>query len=71
MIDQKSNIIEPFKDVLAIFTIIQYNHMSIAIASNDTANPKHVNQLIKFFSWDKFFINKQIYPGPIKEHLKK
>lgn len=69
VIDDKSNVVTPFKDVLAMLTLSRYNNISLAIASNNT-EPKHANQLIKLFSWDQFFMNKQIYSGPIKTHLK-
>ncbi|XP_025202476.1 magnesium-dependent phosphatase 1-like [Melanaphis sacchari] len=62
--------IKHYPDVPQILKFLQDKNIGISVASR-TGEIDGAEQLIQLFGWDKYFQNKQIYPGSKVTHINK
>jgi magnesium-dependent phosphatase 1 len=60
---------ETFPEVTDVLEAIKDNQIDIGAASR-TTYPEGANSLLKLYGWDKYFRQKEIYPGSKVAHFK-
>lgn len=70
MVDYRGIIIDHYPETPTILKFLKNNNISISIASR-TGETEGAEQLIQLFDWNKYFQNKQIYPGTKDTHIKR
>lgn len=58
----------PYAGVLEVLEYLRSNKIPVAVISTSTP-PKAVGHLVYLLNWNVYFTNKQIYSGPIINHL--
>jgi len=70
ILDKSGKHMAPFPEVMQVLERLHNDGIDLGIASR-TCNPEGANSLIELFDWDKFFRQKEIYPGCKIGHFKK
>lgn len=70
VVDCRRIIIEHYPDIPKILKYLQDKNIGISVASR-TGETDGAEQLIQLFGWNKYFQNKQIYPGSKSKHINK
>jgi len=70
VVDSRGSVIKYYPDTPTILKYLKENNIGISVASR-TGEIDGAEQLIQLFGWNKYFQNKQIYPGSKDKHIKK
>jgi len=70
VVDSRGSVIKYYPDTPKILKYLKENNIGISVASR-TGEIDGAEQLIQLFGWNKYFQNKQIYPGSKDKHIKK
>ena len=68
--DSRGKTIKYFPEVPEVLEYLKNEGIPIAVASR-TTEIDGANQLIRLFKWEKYFVQKEIYPGCKLDHFKK
>jgi len=60
--------IKHYPDTPKVLKCLWDNHIDVSVASR-TGEVDGAEQLINLFGWNKYFTNKQIYPGSKDTHI--
>lgn len=70
MTDASGLILTPLPDILDVLKLLREYRIPAAVITNNT-EVHVIDELIHFYGWSPFFTSRQVYPGPIKKHLKR
>lgn len=70
MVDYRGSVIKHYPDTPKVLKYLWENNIDISVASR-TGETDGAEQLVTLFGWNKYFKNKQIYPGSKDTHIKK
>lgn len=70
VVDYRGCVIKHYPDIPKILKYLQDKNIGISVASR-TGETDGAEQLIQLFGWNKYFQNKQIYPGSKVKHINK
>lgn len=70
MVDHRGSIIKHYPDTPKVLKYLWDNKIGMSVASR-TGEIDGAEQLVNLFGWNKYFQNKQIYPGSKDTHIKK
>jgi len=70
VVDYTGSVIKHYPDTPKVLKYLQDKNIGISVASR-TGETDGAEQLIQLFGWNKYFQNKQIYPGSKDTHINK
>lgn len=70
VVDYRGSVIKHYPDTPKILKYLWDNNIGSSVASR-TGETDGAEQLINLFGWNKYFQNKQIYPGSKDTHIKR
>lgn len=68
MVDYRGCVIKHYPDTPKVLKYLHDKNIGISVASR-TGETDGAEQLIQLFGWNKYFQNKQIYPGSKDRHI--
>lgn len=68
--DFRGCVVKYYPDIPKVLKYLRDKNIGISVASR-TGETDGAEQLIQLFGWNKYFQNKQIYPGSKDTHIKK
>jgi len=68
--DSRDRVVKYYPDTPKVLKYLQDKNIGISVASR-TEDPEGAEQLIQLLGWNKYFLNKQIYPGSKDTHINK
>lgn len=68
MVDSRGRIIKYYPEAPKVLNYLMENKIGISAASR-TGEIDGAEQLLSLFGWNKYFQNKQIYPGSKDTHF--
>lgn len=66
--DSRGRIIKHYPETPKVLKYLKDNNIGISAASR-TGEIEGAEQLLQLFGWNKYFQNKQIYPGSKDTHI--
>ncbi|CAI6348495.1 unnamed protein product [Macrosiphum euphorbiae] len=70
VVDSRGCVVKYYPDTPKVLKYLQDKNIGISVASR-TGETDGAEQLIQLFGWNKYFENKQIYPGSKDTHINK
>ncbi|XP_060863222.1 magnesium-dependent phosphatase 1-like [Metopolophium dirhodum] len=70
VVDSRGYVVQYYPDTPKVLKYLQEKNIGMSVASR-TGETDGAEQLIQLFGWNKYFQNKQIYPGSKVTHINK